>query len=179
MSTPVCICSSSCFPLLFILAHLSRPSLVPLSLPSFHLLAHLFSVMLFPCVLLISPLCLSSPSVSHSLSPDTFSSFFFSSTSLLYVFSSPHLSCFLVFPLLPFFSHPLYCFIVIQISFLLPVVFFHFSLLPGFLSFSVHLISYFLPPSSFPCPLASSIFSFYFLPSFHLSSTFSIYFLIH
>lgn len=169
MSTPVCICSSSCFPLLFILAHLSRPSLVPLSLPSFHLLAHLLSVMLFPCVLLISPLCLSSPSVSHPslLTPSLlsfshlllcFMFFLLPSPFLFSSFSSPP---FLLSPALLFHCHP---------NFFPPPC----CLFPFFLAswFPFILCSFdFLLPTSFLVSMSSCLFHFLllfpaFLPSF-------------
>lgn len=180
MSTPFLSARRPVF--LFILAHLSRPSLVPLSLPSFLLLAHLLSVLLFPCVLTFTSLSFLS-SVSHSLYPDIFSSF-----SALCSFSSPFLfSSFSSTPLLlssffVFVLSPLFYFFVIQISVLVPLVVFHFSLLPGFLSSSFHFffhVIFILRPASFLVSMSSCLFHFLrlFPAILPLSSTFSVYFL--
>lgn len=170
------------------LSSLSRPSFLAFvpspCTPSFR------DVVLY--VLLLSPLCLSSPSVSHSLSLLTPS--FPSFSHLLFCFMSfllPSPFFFSSFSSPLFFSHPFVC--ICSFSSLLFLCHPNFSpppccLFPFFraswfpfilcLFFSfMSALSYFLPPSSCPCPLASSISSFYFLPSCHLSSTFSIYFL--
>lgn len=168
---PFFICSSSCFPL-----H-PRSPVQALSRPSFLAFIPSPCTPSFRCccspAFLLSPLCLSSR-LSLVLSILTSSLPF-----LLYVLS-PHHFCFLVFPLLLFFSHPfLYLFFLLSFislsskflsSSLLSFSIFPCSLVsfhPLFTFSFMSSLSYFLPPSSFPCPLACSISSFYFLPSFH------------
>lgn len=169
----------SWFPLLFIPTHLSRPSLIPLSLPSFLLLSVIFFLCMFSYFhLFVFPLHLSIFSLSYLLFLTYFpalcsfssrSPFLFSSFSSPLSFSHPFF-CICSFSTLLFLCHPNFS----------PPPCCHFLLLPAFLSSSVHFfLSCHLYLTSCLLPPLHVFFHFLrllpaFLPSllyiFHLSS---------